>query len=306
MWFKNLQLYRLTRPLELDDRLNEQLAACRFSPCSSQDIAKYGWVSPLTRREEGELVHVGDGNYLLCVRQEEKILPGGVIKEELDEKVQAIQLEQGRPVSRKEKQAMKEEIVTTLLPRAFSKSRFTYAYVSTKLQLVIVDASSAARADEVLGLLRKSIGSLPVAPLALATPAAITLTEWLKKGPPAPLELEDEAELKSLLEEGGVIRTKKQALSDNEVDTLLDNQRQVSKLALGYPELASFLLQDDLMIKRLKFADVLREENDDIDPTDKAARFDADFVLMTRTLEELLPRLIELLGGEADNLAEAV
>ncbi|WP_406666375.1 recombination-associated protein RdgC [Gallaecimonas sp. GXIMD1310] len=301
MWFKNLLLYRLTKPLSLDASFPEQLAGQRFAPCGSQDVARYGFVSPLSRREDGELAHQADGNWLLCVRQEEKLLPAGVIKDALDEKVTDIEREQGRPVARKEKQAMKEEIVTSLLPRAFVKSRFTYAYISERLNMVIVDSSSASRAEEVLGLLRKAIGSLPVKPLATATPVAVSLTDWLKTEAPAPFAVEDEAEFKSLLEEGGVIRTKKQALNNEEIATLLD-QRLVAKLALSWPDMASFMLDEELAIKRLKFADVLREENDDIDGADKAARLDADFVLMSRTLEKLLPELLQALGGEDDTL----
>ncbi|WKE66364.1 recombination-associated protein RdgC [Gallaecimonas kandeliae] len=303
MWFKNLLLYRLTKPLALDGGFPDQLAANRFSPCGSQDIARYGFVNPVNRRENGELAHFGDGSWLICVRQEEKLLPGGVVKEALDEKVAEIEQAQGRPVGRKEKQAMKEEIMTSLLPRAFVRSRFTYAYISEKLGLVVVDSSAAARAEEVLGLLRKSIGSLPVTPLAAATPVAASLTDWLKTQAPAPFEVEDEAEFKSLLEEGGVIRTKKQALNDEEISTILDNQRLVSKLALSYPDKLSFVLDENLAIKRVKFADLLREENDDIDGADKAARLDADFLLMTRTFEEFIPELINALGGEADQLA---
>lgn len=303
MWFKNLMLYRLTKPLGLvGDTFTQRLADNRFTPCGSQDIARYGFVNPVTRREEGELAHFGDGCWLLCVRQEEKLLPGGVIKELLDEKVDEIQQAQGRPVGRKEKQSMKEEIVTDLLPRAFVKSRFTYAYISEKQNLVVVDSSSAARAEEVLGLLRKSIGSLPVTPVTAATPVAVSLTDWLKTQAPKPFEVEDEAEFKSLLEEGGVIRTKKQALNDDEISTILDNQRMVSKLAINYPDNLSFVLDENLGIKRLKFADVLREENDDIDGADRVARLDADFVLMTRTFEQFIPELLAALGGEADQL----
>ncbi|EKE68511.1 recombination-associated protein RdgC [Gallaecimonas xiamenensis] len=304
MWFKNLLLYRLTKPLTLESTaFSNQLADNRFTPCGSQDIARYGFVNPVTRREDGELTHQADGNWLLCVRQEEKLLPGGVIKELLDEKVAEIQQAQGRAVGRKEKQTIKEEIVTDLLPRAFVRSRFTYAYISEKLNLVIVDTSSAARAEEVLGLLRKSIGSLPVTPLAAATPVAVTLTDWLKTQAPAPFEVDDEAEFKSLLEEGGVIRTKKQALNMDEINTILDNQRLVSKLAISYPDNLSFVLDENLAIKRVKFADLLREENDDIDGADKAARLDADFVLMARTFEVFIPELINALGGEAEALA---
>ena len=48
MWFKNLQIYRFTRPFDLTvDQLETQLEACAFTPCGSQDISRFGWVKPL-------------------------------------------------------------------------------------------------------------------------------------------------------------------------------------------------------------------------------------------------------------------
>ncbi|HEY7866689.1 MAG TPA: recombination-associated protein RdgC, partial [Psychromonas sp.] len=48
MFFKNLQIYRFTRPLEQDtDTLERNLEEFNFKPCGSQDISKLGWVFPM-------------------------------------------------------------------------------------------------------------------------------------------------------------------------------------------------------------------------------------------------------------------
>jgi len=64
-------------------------------------------------------------------------------------------------------------------------------------------------------------------------------------------------------------------------------------------------LCDDLAIKRLKFFDVIHEQNDDIDKDDIVARLDADFALMAGEIN----RFIDALLGEfslkaADCLSE--
>ena len=168
MWFKNLQIYRFTRPFDLTvDQLETQLEACAFTPCGSQDISRFGWVKPLGKFGS-TLTHSASSHILLCARKEEKMLPGTVVKEMLAEKVEAIEFEQGRALKKKEKEALKEEIMHTLLPRAFSRTSQTFAWISPTDNLMVVDAGSAKKADDLLALLRKSIGSLSNSCLIIA------------------------------------------------------------------------------------------------------------------------------------------
>ncbi len=301
MWFKNLLVFRFTRPFEMSvESLETALADFTFSPCGSQDVSKFGWVNAMGKAGQ-TLTHVADGNILLCVKKEEKILPASVVKEMVDERAESIEREQGRALKKKEKDALKEDIVLELLPRAFSRTSQTYAWICPRGDFLVVDASSAKKADDLLALLRKCIGSLPVVPLALKTPAEITMTDWLTEGNiPSDIELEDEAELRSALEHGGIIRCKQQDLTSDEIKAHLDADKLVTKLALNWADNISFILAEDMAIKRLKFSDVIREQNEDVDADDFAARFDADFALMTGELEQFIPALTTALGGEEE------
>jgi len=217
----------------------------------------------------------------------------------LQEKVDTIEAEQGRGLKKKEKDALKEDIVHQLLPRAFPRSSQTFAWICPSQDLLVVDASSAKKAEDLIALLRKCVGSLPVVPLALTTPADVTMTEWLNNGSAAPrFELGDEAELRSALEHGGIIRCKEQDLTSDEIQHHLNADKLVTKLALDWSESLSFLLGEDMSVKRLKFSDLIREQNDDVATDDYAAKFDADFALMTGELMRFIPDLITALGGE--------
>ncbi|WP_324019430.1 recombination-associated protein RdgC [Aeromonas hydrophila] len=303
MWFKNLQVYRLTRPFDLTtEQLESQLESLTFTPCGSQDMSRFGWTPPLGKFGRA-LTHSADGQILICARKEQKMLPSTVIKEQLAEKVEAIEFEQGRALKKKEKEALKEELLHTLLPRAFSRTTNTFAWINAANGLLIVDASSAKKADDVLALLRKSIGSLPVVPVALKNPPEITMTEWLQQGNlPATFTLEDESELRSAQQHGGIARFKQQDLMTDEVKNHLANDKLVTKLALNWGERLSFVLGDDLSIKRLKFSEELREQNDDITSEEPAARLDADFALVTGELAQFIPALFAALGGEESAL----
>lgn len=301
MWFRNLQIYRFTRPFELTaEQLEAQLESEAFTPCGSQDMSRFGWTKPLGKIGQ-TLTHSANGQIMICARKEEKMIPSAVVKEQLAEKVEQIEHEQGRALKKKEKEALKEELMHTLLPRAFSRTSQTFAWLSPANNLLVVDAPSAKKAEDLLALLRKSIGSLPVVPLALKNPPEITMTEWLREGNlPASFTLEDESELRSAMEKGGIARFKQQDLMTDEVKNHINNDKLVTKLALNWGETVSFVLSDDLAIKRLKFSEELREQNDDISSEDPAARLDADFALVTGELSQFIPSLLAALGGEAE------
>lgn len=301
LWFKNILVYRLNKEIALSmDELEQQLASLAFTPCSSQDMTRTGWVSPMGDRGEA-LIHVAGKQVMMCARKEDKILPATVIKQALQDKVEKLEGEQGRKLKKTEKATLKDEVVHTLLPRAFSKFSQTFIWLDLEKQLVIVDSGSAKRAEDNLALLRKTLGSLPVVPLNFNESVELKMTEWVRSGElPAGFTLMDEAELKAVLDEGGVIRCKKQELVSDEIATHIEAGKFVTKLSVGWEDRLQFMLCDDGSIKRIKFSETLREQNDDIDKADFAQRFDADFILMTGELSALIERVTEVLGGEAE------
>lgn len=277
-FFKNAMVYRLNRNLPfVAAELQEQMEQFRFTPTGAQDMSKSGWVSPLVDGSDN-LVHEVNGQLLLKIRKEEKILPAAVLRKAVAEKVAKLEEEQSRKLKKTEKDSIKDEVLHTLLPRAFTRDSFTQIWIDTKSGLITVDASSDTKAEDGLALMRKSLGSLPVTPMALSNPIELTLTEWLKDGDlPAGFSLGDSATLKAVLEDGGVLKSKKQDLVSDEIRNHLDAGKLVTELALNWNERVDFTLTDAAAIKRIRFSDVLTEQNSDIDREDMAQRADADF-----------------------------
>lgn len=299
LWFKNLRIFRLKSVIKLSEaELVKQLSALQFKPCGSQDQQKTGWISPLGEKSES-LLHISNGQMLLCIRKEEKILPAAVIKETLTTRINQLESEQQRTLKKSEKDALKDEIIHSLLPRAFSKTSKKWLWIDNTAGLIYVDSASAKKAEDCLALLRKSIGSLPVVPLTFTTPIELSLTEWVRKGTaPNGFTLLDEAELKSGLEQGGIIRCKQQLLVCDEIIHHIESGKRVTQLALDWREQLQFIITDEGGLKRIKFSETLREQNDDINREDAALRFDADFVLITGEITQLTAQLITELGGE--------
>lgn len=299
MWFKNLIVLRLTEPLALiDNELEQCLQTKHFRSCGRVEQSTIGWTAPLGRQAQ-QLVHSSNGFMMVCARREEKIVPSSVINEIVTERVARIEGEQGRQVRRKERKSMADEVMLDLLPRAFTHSVRTFAYIDPRGGWLVIDAASPKKVDELIALLRKTLESLPVAPLTPKQRPAVVMTGWLAgESIPGDVTIEDECELRLPEEEGSTVRCKRQALFSPEIQSHLDAGKEVIKLALTWDDRLSFLLDEQLSVKRLKFLDILQEQADDVDSNDEAGRFDAEFSIMTLELARFLPKLLELFGGE--------
>lgn len=300
MWFKNVRAYRLTSPFQLTpEQMQEKMESHLFRPCGKTQPLALGWVPPLGSETE-TLVHAAAGRFLLCVRREEKLLPATVVREQVAERVEQIEHDEGRKVYRKERLTLKDEIVQDCLPRAFSRSVLVYAFIDTRANWLFVDSASAGRAEEVLNLLRECIGSLPLLlPRVNQSPAA-TMTGWLRNSSlPGDLELGQDCELRDPTEDGGVVRCRGIDLLSEEVEVHLEAGKQVVRMALLWDEKLSMTLAEDLCIRRLRFADELLAENEDLTEADDAARLDADFALMSEAISALQDQVLTWFGGEA-------
>lgn len=301
MWFKNLTLYRLHGA---DAASAEQMATALVEhaakPLGNADARRIGWAAPAGRLGGGQLLHEIQGHRLISALCQERMLPASVIKEEVDEQVAEIEASEGRKVTRKEKTALKEQVTEELLPRAFVRSQKIDLWWDTERQLIGVNSSSRARAEDVLDLLRETLGSLKATPLSTQTLPIRAMTTWLGDTASRPVDLQigDNVELKAKGDDG-VVRARQVDLDSDEVQQLLESGRQVSKLALSIEGQLSFILHDDLALKSIRFDDSVIEVADFAEDDDDAlARLESDFVIMSGCLRASVELLVEWLGSE--------
>lgn len=300
MWFKNLRIFRLTSSFDLSHQeLNDKLAEHPFQACGKLDLIRRGWMCPLGRHGE-EFVHSTHGYMMLALKQEEKILPSSVVKEHLEAKVNDISEAEGRHVGSKEKESLKDEIIFSLLPKAFTKARVTFGYISLKEKLVVIDASSAKSAEDFISSIRDAVGTIPCIPLSSAAPPSHTMTQWLRDTyAPQPFTLGEECELRAPKDEA-VIRCKNQDLTANEVLSHIETGMYVNKLALSWKEGLQLILDNELSIKRLKFENDIRDKAESSGAESAAEEFDREFAVMSLELSALIKDLLHVLGGETD------
>ena len=301
MWFKNLSVFRLTKAFDLTaEQLDEKLQQQSFKAVSAQEPKSFGWVPPLGK-ESTLLQHQSARYIMLCAKKQEKILPASVINETLAEKLTELEEQEARKLSRKEKQSLKDEITFDLLPKAFAKSSLLYAYIALEEGLIVVNTASAKAAEDLLSLLRESLGSLAVIPLTAKNLPQQTMTQWLIADEvPEPFHLGGECELKAL-QEGGSIKCKEQDLLSEEIVTHVKSGMQVMQLALDWQQKLQFIVDDSLTIKRLKFSELIVEQSNDRQAESMAEQFDIDFSLMTHEIKPMLADLVAALGGEVES-----
>jgi recombination associated protein RdgC len=299
MWFRNLQIYRSPAPWKISaSDLEEQLGRHPFRAATGYELQTQGWASP---RDDGGLVHSANGQMLISLCTEKKLLPASVIKAATKEKAMVAEELQGYKPGRKQLRDLKEQVTDELIPRAFSVRKQTGIWIDPKNGWLIIDVGSPGKADEIITLLHRSIDDFAFTRIATTISPGTAMTAWLANDrvPPG-FTVDQDTELQSPVEEKATVRFVRHALDPKEVQRHIAGGKQCTSLALTWANRVSFVLAESFVLKRIEPVDLVREgeggqaQNDD-------ERFDADFTLMTGELQHLFVDLVDALGGfEAD------
>jgi len=293
MWFKHLKLYRLSPTWQCTAPLLEAaLEKHPFHPGSRQELFSMGWVPP---HDASGLVHAQDGQYLFCLRTEKKLLPATVINQVTQARLREIEAQQGYKPGRKQVRNLKEQVTDELLPKAFALFHDTRVWIDARHQWLGIDASAPAKCDEVVGMLAKVLEPFPVLPLHVTQSPASAMTDWLiGEAPPPGFSIDQETELRSVAEDRAAVRYVRQTLETAEMRHHVQAGKQCTRLALTWNDRVSFVLTENLDIKRITPLDILNENR--AQAADAAEQFDADILLMTRELGQLRDALVRALG----------
>jgi recombination associated protein RdgC len=295
--FKNVMLYRVLSPWNAKvETLESALEEARFVECAGSQEKSVGWMEP-RGEANGALVEVVGGHWFLRLMLEVKVVPGTVVKRKAQVEVEHIEAGTGRKVGKKELRELREDARLSLLPLAFTKQSSVNVWIDPKAQLLVLDAGSQAKADEVMTYLIKAIDGLAVQLINTQTSPAAAMAHWLQtKEPPFGFSVDRECELKAADESKAVVRYTRHALDTDEVSQHIAMGKVPTRLALTWRDRVSFVLTEALQLKKVGFLDVVFEsaaagKNSEDD-------FDADAAIATGELQQLIPELLEALGGE--------
>jgi recombination associated protein RdgC len=295
MWFKNIFIFRTAIDNNIDaETLSEKLALKPLSSCSGLDKESRGWVPC-----HGDvLVHSAKKHMLFALGIEQKLLPSTIINRFAKERAADIEAQQGYKVGRKEMKELKESITDELLPRAFAIQRTTYAWLDTSNGYLVIDAASSAKTEEFLTLLTKTLDDFPFKPLHTLISPVSAMTDWLAgNNVPAGFTIDRELELRATGDSKATIRYANHALEGDEILKHIAEGKRVTRLGMTWNDRISFVLTEQLQIKRIEFLDILKEEaSNQAENADEM--FEIDFTLMTGELSKMMIDLTFALGGE--------
>jgi recombination associated protein RdgC len=296
---KNALLYRIgswepPSSAEIENRL----LAGRFVECGASQAESAGWVEP-RGENHGALMEGVGGQLILKLCVERKAVPTQVIKNQLEVQLDKIEADTGRRPKGKKAKELKEDIVQGLLPRAFPKRSTTLVWIDPRANLVVVGAGSTKAADRIVSLLVDLLGGgITLTLLQTEMSPATAMSEWLKsREAPAGFSIDRECELKQPDSEKSTVRYARHTLDIEEVGEHIAQGKLPTSLALTWSGRVSFVLTEALALKKIKLLEVALEGATSTAKGDDNG-FDADVAITTGELSQLIPQLIDALGGE--------
>ena len=296
--FKNALVYQIDQWEQPTlQQFEERLDTARFVPCSPSQPESAGWVPPRGKRH-GALAESVGGQVILKLCTETKAVPGAVVKTELEAQLDKIEQDTGRRLKGKKAREIKDEIIHSLMPRAFPKRGHTLVWLDAKARLVLLDTGSVKKADAVLARLTELLGGgLKLSLLQTTTSPATAMAAWLsEKEGPAGFTLDRECELKQPDSEKATVRYARHTLNIDEVGQHIKEGKLPTQLGLTWAGRVSFVLTEAGTMKKIKLLDVVLESAKQQSSGDDSG-FDTDVALATGELAQLIPDLVAALDG---------
>lgn len=293
MFLRNLTMFRFPASTDFSE-VASLLPQVTLKPVGPLEMCSRGFVSPFGREETQQLHHAIGAWLWLTVGAEDKMLPGAVVNDQLAKRIAEIEQREGRRPGGRERKRMKDDLLHELMPKAFVKTSRTDVFLDTQRGVAFVDSSSRATGENVMSDIRGLLGSFPAMSLNAEVAPRSVLTGWIAgEALPQGVTLGEEAELRDPMTGGAVAKLHHQELVSDEIAKHLDAGKQVTKLGLVLEDNLSFVLDDDLAVRKLKFLEGALDRLEDGDVDGRRAELDARFALQIGELG----RLFDLLSG---------
>lgn len=292
MWFRNLQIYRITGGNITPDSLEQALSQHALQACMQMELQSRGWLPP--RDEQPQFVLAFGQHWLITLGVEKKLLPASVINQHAKARIANIEQMQGYKAGKKQMRDIKEATIVELLPRAFVQRHKTYAWIDAVNNRLILDTASSNKAEEFIDALLKSVPGITLAPLDTKLSPSTLMTRWLTgEEPPSIFTVDRDCELQGMNDEKETIKYTCHILEADEIMRHVRAGKKAIRLAMTWDGKISFVLHDNLQLRRIAPQDILKESAESAEEL-----FVSDFTIMSGEVSQLIGDVIAALGGE--------
>jgi recombination associated protein RdgC len=303
MWFRQMSVFGLPADFALAAAdLEDALAANPLAACGAHDLQCTGWVPAGPHRVAAEdavlpMLHTVDGQHLLALGVEEKLLPASVVRQHTEQRAAKLEAAQGHPPGRRQWRELREQVADELCTRALTRRRSTRAWLDPGRRRLVIDTASNARVEQFLGVLRDTLRSFDAPPFATREVPRQAMAGWLRSGhAPQGFGIDVDVELRGTTDARRYVRYARHAMAPQAVHAYLDAGLAPTRLGLTWRDRVAFVLSDTLSLRRVQFVGL---GADDADGVAAEERFDNDFALMAGELSRLIDDLAAGLGGVA-------
>lgn len=292
--FRNVRFYRFDSGWpKTEEESSQLLTTCAFRPCGPLTLRSSGWVAPSPEAGDA-LVRRVNGADLVRLRSQSRVLPPSAVAEELEHRIEDYVERMREQPSPREKRKMKAEARDELMPKALLKSDRFFGFVDIKQKLIAIDAAQASASERFLRRLGAAVTLANVRPLQFQKPLGDLLSAIFLGDTPKQFAAGRECRMQDAADYGAKVRWTNFDLSDPSIRTHVADGMRLTHLAIVYDNILSCVIDEDGIISKLRFVGMEEDNSDELEPI---ARQDAEFVLLSGTLRNMIADLEKLLGG---------
>ena len=294
--FRNVRFYRLDGVWpESEEALSTSLEQAGFEPCGPLTERSSGWVA-IDPDTSDSLARRVNGADLIRMRSQSRVLPTAVINEELELRIEDYRKRMQEAPTPREKRRLKAEARDELMPKAMLKSDRIWGYIDLKEKVLGIDTALDSVAERFLRRMQASLDGINIRPLQFMKPVDELLSGIFFDDAPRQFSLGRECRMQDLGDAASKVRWTDFDLSDKSIRDHVANGMRLTHLSIVYDNIMNFTMDENGVLTKLKFIGM----DDDIENHKEAlARQDAEFVLITGTLRNLLSDVKKQLGGFA-------
>lgn len=294
MQLKNVRIARFDPALfPTTEILEDQLAKRGLEPLSALERERFGFVPP---SPDGTLVHARESYRLIALGSEKKLLPSTVVRQTADQRAQKWEQQQGRAPGKKQMRDLRDQVETELLSRAFTIRQSTRIWFDLESGFVLIDHASPKCEDTFFEVWHQTVSQVELQHLEVERAPLSAMTHWITSGEaPSGFSIDQEAELRSAAVGQATVRYLRHVLDEAEIRRHVSNGKQCTRLAMTWRDRVSFVLNEDLSLKRLQW--VASESDSNGTEVSEEDRFDVDFTLSSGDLAGLCQDLVQALDG---------